>query len=60
MPGRMVLKNIKSFTAMKIIDAIIKNLQESRMNWMLDLIEKNGQRMKSNLRPEFSGSILAT
>ena len=58
-PG-MVLKNIKSFTAMKIIDAIIKNPQESRKNWMLDLFEKNGQRMKSNLRPEFSGSILAT
>ena len=56
----MVLKNIKSFTAMKIIDAIIKNPQESRKNWMLDLFEKNGQRMKSNLRPEFSGSILAT
>jgi putative transposase len=47
----MVLKNIKSFTAMKIIDAIIKNRQESRKNWMLDLFEKNGQRMKSNFRP---------
>ena len=56
----MVLKNIKSFTAMKLIDAIIKNPRESRKNWMLDLFEKNGQRMKSNLRPEFSGSILAT
>jgi len=53
----MVLKNIKSFTAMKIIDAIIKNLQESRKNWMLDLFEKNGQRMKSNLRPIGSGVI---
>ena len=55
-PG-MVLKNIKSFTAMKIIDAIIKNPQESRKNWMLDLFEKNGQRMKSNLRPVGSGVI---
>ena len=35
-PG-MVLKNIKSFTAMKIIDATIKNRQESRKNWMPDL-----------------------
>jgi len=51
-PG-MVLKNIKSFTAMKIIDAIINNPHESRKNWMLDLFEKNGQRMKSNFRFQF-------
>lgn len=51
-PG-MVIKNIKSFTAMKIIDAIINKPRESRKNWMLDLFEKNGQRMKSNLRFQF-------
>ena len=51
-PG-MVIKNIKSFTAMKIIDAIINNPQESRKEWMLDLFEKNGQRMKSNFRFQF-------
>ena len=51
-PG-MVLKNIKSFTAMKIINAIINNPQESRREWMLDLFEKNGQRMKSNFRFQF-------
>jgi hypothetical protein len=39
----MIIKNIKSFTAMKIIDAIINNKQESRKEWMLDLFEKNGQ-----------------
>jgi hypothetical protein len=53
---------------MKIIDAIINNRQESRKecltDWviqagMLNLFEKNGQRMKSNFRPELSGSILA-
>lgn len=49
----MVIKNIKSFTAMKIIDAIINNKQESRKEWMLDLFEKNGQRMKSNFRFQF-------
>ena len=38
---------------MKLIDAIIKNLQESRQNWMVDLFEKNGQRMKSNFRFQF-------
>lgn len=51
-PG-MVIKNIKSFTAMKIVDAIINNPQESRKEWMLDLFEKNGQRMKSNYRFQF-------
>ena len=51
-PG-MVLKNIKSFTAIKIIDAIIKNPQESRKEWMLDLFEKNGKKIKSNHRFQF-------
>jgi putative transposase len=51
-PG-VVIKNIKSFTAMKLIDAIINNPQESRREWMLDLFEKNGQRMKSNFRFQF-------
>jgi len=51
----MVIKNIKSFTAMKIIDAIINNPQESRKEWMLDLFEKNGQRMKSNFLPILIG-----
>ncbi len=49
----MVIKNIKSFTAIKIIDAIINNPQESRKGWMLDLFEKNGQHMKSNYRFQF-------
>jgi len=51
-PG-MVIKNIKSFTAMKIIDAIINNKQESRKEWMPDIFEKNGQRTKSNFRFQF-------
>jgi len=51
-PG-LGIRNIKSFTAMKIIDAIIKNPHESRKEWMLDLFEKNGQRMKSNFRFQF-------
>ena len=51
-PG-MVIKNIKSFTAMKIIDAIINNPQESRKKWMLDLFEENGLNNKSNFRFQF-------
>ena len=49
----MVLKNIKSFTAMKIIDAVINNPMESRREWMLDLFEKNGSLQKSNFRFQF-------
>ncbi|MEO6405385.1 MAG: transposase [Ferruginibacter sp.] len=51
-PG-LVIKNIKSFTAIKIIDAIINNVQESRKDWMLDIFEKNGQINKSNYRFQF-------
>jgi hypothetical protein len=41
---RRLIKNIKSFTAMKIMDAIINNPQESRKAWLLDLFERNEQR----------------
>ena len=49
----MVLRNIKSFTAMKLIDAIIKNQKESRKGWMLDILEKNGLASKNNHRFQF-------
>lgn len=49
----MVIKNIKSFTAIKIIDAIINNEQESRKKWMLDIFEKRGQENKRNYRYQF-------
>ena len=51
-PG-MVIKNIKSFTAIKLIDAIINNPHESRRSWMLDLFEKHGKANKSNYRFQF-------
>jgi putative transposase len=51
-PGR-VIKNIKSFTAIKIIDAIINNNQESRKQWILDIFEKHGRANKSNYRFQF-------
>ena len=51
-PG-MVLKNIKSFTAIKLIDAIINNEKESRKEWMLDIFEKHGNQNKSNYRFQF-------
>ena len=51
-PG-LVIKNIKSFTAIKIIDAIVNNDAESRKEWMLDIFEKNGKARKSNYRFQF-------
>jgi putative transposase len=51
-PG-MVLKNIKSFTALKLIDAIINNPQESRREWMLKIFEQHGQQNNSNYRYQF-------
>ncbi len=51
-PG-MAIKNIKSFTAIKLIDTIINNPQESRKKWTLDLFEKNGLQNKSNYRFQF-------
>lgn len=49
----MVFKNIKSFTAIRIIDAILNNPKESRKHWMLDIFEKNGAQNKSNYRFQF-------
>jgi len=45
-----VLRNFKSFTAMKLIDAIVNNPKESRKEWMLDLMEKYGKQSISNHR----------
>lgn len=51
-PG-LVVKNIKSFTAIRIIDAIINNEKESRRKWMLDIFEMRGRQNKSNYRFQF-------
>lgn len=46
-------KNIKSFTAIKLINAIINNPKESRKEWMLYLFEKHGALNKTNYRYQF-------
>jgi putative transposase len=51
--GGRVLRDMKSFTAMKLIDAIINNPQESRCQWMLDTFEKEGLHSSSNQRYMF-------
>ena len=51
-PG-LVLKNMKSFTAMKLIDAIIKNPAESRRENILAVFEAAGKKSSSNFRFKF-------
>lgn len=51
-PG-MVMKNIKSHTAIKLIDTIINNSRESRKDWMLNLFEEYGKEKQSNHRYQF-------
>ena len=51
-PG-MVIKELKSFVAMKVIDAIINNKQESRRKWMLRIFEEAGKEKKNNYKYQF-------
>jgi REP element-mobilizing transposase RayT len=51
-PG-LVLKNMKSFTAIKLIDAIINNPKESKKEYMLNLFEAEGKKSSSNQRFKF-------
>ena len=48
-PG-LVLKNLKSFTAVKLIDAIINNETESRREHMLTVFEGGGNKLTPNVR----------
>lgn len=51
-----ILRNFKKFTAMKLIDAVINNKQESRKEWILEMFEQHGKKNASY--PTFS--MLAT
>jgi len=51
-PG-LVLKNMKSFTAINLIDAIINSPKESRREYMLNLFEAEGKKSSSNQRFKF-------
>jgi len=51
-PGQ-VWRNIKSFTAMKIIDAKIKNSKESRKEHLLHTFEEAGKKSSSNFTYQF-------
>lgn len=49
----LVLNNIKSFTAVKLIDAIINNPKESRKEYLLNVFEAEGKKSSSNYRFKF-------
>jgi REP element-mobilizing transposase RayT len=49
----LVLKNMKSFTAIKLIDAIVNNPKESRREYLLNLFEAAGKKSCSNFRFKF-------
>jgi putative transposase len=55
-PGKdlaQILRNTKSFTAMKLIDAIINNPNESRRENILNIFEAEGRKSSSNFRFKF-------
>ncbi|MEO6356391.1 MAG: transposase [Ferruginibacter sp.] len=49
----LILRNMKSFTALKLIDAIIKNPGESRKEQLLNAFEAEGKKSSSNFRFKF-------
>lgn len=49
----LILRNMKSFTAMKLIDGIINNPKESRRENMLNVFEAEGKKSSSNFRFKF-------
>jgi putative transposase len=49
----LILRNLKSFTAMKLIDAIINNPKESRRENMLNVFETAGKKSSSNYKFKF-------
>ena len=49
----LVIKNMKSFTAIKLIDAFINNPKESRREYLLNIFETKGKKSSSNFRFKF-------
>ena len=49
----LIWRNIKSFTAMKLIDAIINNSKESRKEYLLHIFETEGKKVAAILGISF-------
>lgn len=55
-PGKdlaMIIRNVKNFTAMKLIDAILKNPRERRKEGLLNVFETEANRSSNNFRFKF-------
>ena len=48
-----IVRDIKKYTSRQIIDLIVKNLQESRKEWMLNIFSFTGKGNKSNKNYQF-------
>jgi len=49
----LIWRNIKSFTAMKLIDAVINNLKESIKEYLLHTFATDGKKSNSNFKHKF-------
>ncbi len=52
-PLEDVMRDLKKFTAKKILQAIVENPQESRKDWMLWMFERAGTRNSNNSKYQF-------
>lgn len=48
-----IIRDLKKYTSVKIIQAIQKNEKESRKEWMLDLFRENGHNNSNNTNYQF-------
>lgn len=48
-----IMRDMKKFTAHKIIGAIMENTQESRKEWLLEMFEKHGRINSNNTKYQF-------
>ena len=51
----LIWRNIKSFTAMKLLDAIINNSKESRKDYLLHTFATEGKKSSSDFKHKFWG-----
>ena len=49
----LIWRNIKSFTAIKLIDAVINNSKESRKEYLLHTFVTEGKKSSSNFKHNF-------
>ena len=51
-----IIRDMKKYTSVKLIEAIKENKSESRKQWMVPQFESAGQRNSNNLKYQFWGA----